>query len=168
MEKTGGCRWIVVAAFVLAALLWPAGASANGAVGLEARGVDPWASLRNRWGLDVRDEMNRPVSAAIIEAGLKAASASAAQETAFASRLPSAGLHIRLAEMLAALKDMLKPVSPRSEVRRVSALPAPGMLRLYSLFLTIVSVPMFSPRAAAARAQAVPAQPSRLALVLRC
>lgn len=169
VEKTGagGRTRTALAVLVMAAVLWPAAALAGGEVGLEARGVDPWASLRNRWGLDVRDEMNRPVSARQIESQLKAASALAAQQTSFVSRLPSASLHIRLAEMLAALKDIIKPLVPSGGKHEVWALPVPGIVRLILLLLPVVSPLTSSAPAGTARAEAT-ASRSRLPLVLRC
>ena len=59
-------------------------------MGLEARGVDPLAAVDNRLGLDVRDELGRPVSGRAVLEQLKQASAARTAQNAFASSLPKA------------------------------------------------------------------------------
>lgn len=94
-------------------------------VGIEAKGVSLWAALHNRrnFQLDVRDELNRPVSGRLIESQLKAASAAAAAESSYASRLPKVRAVVAALEMLAAAKLFLSPFSPHPQVPSVWALP---------------------------------------------
>ncbi|MDE2510368.1 MAG: hypothetical protein KGL74_04540 [Elusimicrobia bacterium] len=65
-------------------------ARAETSVGLDARGVDPMAAVNNREGLDVRDELGRPVSARVVLDQLKRAQAALTAETAYQSDLPKA------------------------------------------------------------------------------
>jgi hypothetical protein len=84
---------------------------AERAVGLEASGIDPRVALENVSGLDVRDDMGRPVSARLIEQELKAAQASASAEASFSSKLPMAKVMARALELWEGLKESLsRPV----------------------------------------------------------
>lgn len=74
--------------FALALLV--SGARAEAPVGLDAQGVNPLSAVDNRLGLDVRDELGRPVSGRLVLDQLKAAQAARSAENAFASRLPRA------------------------------------------------------------------------------
>ena len=65
-------------------------ARAETAVGLDARGVDPIAAVNNPLGLDVRDALGRPVTAAAVLEDLKRAQVARAAETSYTSRLPKA------------------------------------------------------------------------------
>jgi hypothetical protein len=85
---------------------------AKGSVGMEAYGVDPAAVLGNRWGMDVRDGFNRPVSRARLERDLKAASAQAAAQGSITSSLPHAKAAILLWELLPLIEDCLRAVLP--------------------------------------------------------
>lgn len=78
-------------------------ARAETAVGLDARGVDPMAAVDNRQGLDVRDEMGRPVTAQAVLADLKQASVARAVETAYATALPKARVIVPVLELAAGL-----------------------------------------------------------------
>lgn len=84
----------------LALALRAAPAAAETAVGLDARGVDPMAAVDNRWGLDVRDELGRPVSGEKVLGELKQASAARAAANAFASRLRNAASLLAALELL--------------------------------------------------------------------
>jgi hypothetical protein len=76
--------------FLALALLVAGPARAETAVGLDARGVDPMAAVDNGTGLDVRDELGRPVSAKVVLDELKRAQVARAAETAYQSNLPKA------------------------------------------------------------------------------
>src|SRR5688500_7143134 len=84
-------------------------ATAEMPVGLEAQGVDPWASLHNTQKLDVRDELGRPVSASVIESQMKAIAVEKAADDTYASRLAEARGVVRWVELLAAVFAWLKP-----------------------------------------------------------
>lgn len=88
-------------------------------VGIEAQGVDPMSAVVNPGGLDVRDELGRPVSARVIETQIKAAQASAAEDGAFASRLPQARGFTRMLELLEGFVSRLRvprPALPMGEI----------------------------------------------------
>ena len=86
--------------FIVLALL-ATGASAEAPVGLDAKGVNPMSAVDNRLGLDVRDELGRPVSGQLVLEQLKAASAARSAENAYASRLPRARFILPALEMAA-------------------------------------------------------------------
>lgn len=86
--------------FLALALLAPAG-RAEIAAGLDAQGVDPRAAVENKWGLDVRDEMGRPVSGERVLADLKGAAVKRAADNAFTSSLPKARAVLSALELLA-------------------------------------------------------------------
>ncbi len=87
--------------FLALALAFLAGpAAAETAVGLDARGVDPMAAVDNRWGLDVRDELGRPVSGEKVLGELKQASAARAAANAFVSKLAHAAAVLSAVELL--------------------------------------------------------------------
>lgn len=90
-RRDRGVRWLAGPGlfFAVAAVLSQA-AWAEFPVGLEARGVDPLSAVVNRMGLDVRDELGRPVSGRLVLEQLKKASAARSAEISFASRLPHA------------------------------------------------------------------------------
>lgn len=77
--------------FMALALLVP-GARAEVPVGLDAKGVNPMSAVDNRLGLDVRDELGRPVSGRLVLEQLKAAQAARTAQNSFTSRLPRARL----------------------------------------------------------------------------
>lgn len=85
-------------ALALAVMAGPA--AAETAVGLDARGVDPMAAVSNDWGLDVRDELGRPVSREKVLGELKQASAARAAANAFTSRLKHAAALFSAIELL--------------------------------------------------------------------
>jgi len=96
---------------------------AETAVGLEAQGVDPMVALSNPGALDLRDELGRPVSPAIIARQLKAAQAEAAAQAAFSSRLPRARVVARMLEFWEGIKTCLRRTAPRSPWHGAWALP---------------------------------------------
>ena len=100
-RRDRGVRWSVGPGLLLAlALLAPAGRAEN-AAGLDAQGVDPRTALNNRWGLDVRDELGRPVSSEKVLAEMKGVAIARAATNAFASRLPKARVLLPAIELLA-------------------------------------------------------------------
>lgn len=156
-------------ALALLSLLSPA-ARAERSVGLDARGVDPMAAVDNRDGLDVRDELGRPVSAQKVLRDLKEASAARAAQNAYASALPkakavlpalelAAGVGLRLVQFAVSLPAALA----------VASMPSAGPKILAVLLVLLGAVAAV--RAAAARACPSPL-PVRLGRccpeVLRC
>ena len=128
---------------------WARGAAAEIAVGIEARGVDPMVALRNSQGLDLRDELGRPISPRLIETQLKAAQASASAEAAFSSRLPKARAMAWGLAFWAGLKAALgMPVSrlPWSDIwalpgsKSQSKAGVPGRLLLAALTISCAAV----------------------------
>lgn len=119
--------------FLALALALACPAAAEVAVGLDAKGVDPMAAVNDRWGLDVRDELGRPVSGEKVLGELKQASAARAAANAFASKVQGAAavladlelfprLPAGIAQLALALPAALATVSlpaPRPEVAAV-------------------------------------------------
>lgn len=131
-------------------------ARAETAVGFDARGVDPMSAVDNRQGLDVRDALGRPVTAAAVLSDLKHASAARAAQTAYASALPQArkilpalelvaGFGLRLVQFAVALPSALA----------LASLPAPRPK--IALVLLVLAAAVLSLRPAAARPCASPA-----------
>lgn len=123
--RDGKRSWagLAVAALVAAIFMVAPGPAKSETVGVEAKGVSLWAALHNRWNLDVRDELNRPVSGRLIESQLKAASAAAAAESSYASRLPKAHAVALALEMLAVAKFFIGASSLPPPARTMWALP---------------------------------------------
>jgi len=135
--------------FLVLALLAGA-ARAETAVGLDARGVDPMAAVDDRQGLDVRDELGRPVTAAAVLRDLKTASAARAAETAYASALPKARLVLPALELAARFGLSLVQFAVSLPLELASAsLPAPRPK--IALVLLVLAAAAVSLRAAAAR-----------------
>ena len=86
--------------FLALLLLAPIG-RAETAAGLDAQGVDPRAAIENKWGLDVRDELGRPVTREKVLADLKGATVKRAAANAFTSSLPKAQAVLSALELLA-------------------------------------------------------------------
>ncbi len=130
----------VLMALCLGRFACPDIAAAEGEIGLEAQGVSPWSALRNRWKLDVRDEMNRPVSGRIIERQLKAAAAQAAAETAL-SPLPEARRVVQVLEVFAGWTLALRAPPPRPGPRAPAAAGAsrPPQLPLLVVIFFVLS-----------------------------
>lgn len=94
--------------FALTLLLSAPAGRAEPAAGLDAKGVDPLAAVDNRWGLDVRDALGRPVSGRKVLAEIKGAAVARAASNAFASRLPKAAAVLPFLEMLARTAAFLR------------------------------------------------------------
>lgn len=100
-RRDRGVRWPVGPGLFLALALLAQSGRAEIAAGLDAQGVDPRAAVENRWGLDVRDALGRPVARAQVLADLKGAAVARAAENAFTSRLPKARAVLSALELLA-------------------------------------------------------------------
>jgi hypothetical protein len=85
----------------LALLLLAPAVRAETAAGLDAQGVDPRAAVENAWGLDVRDELGRPVTREKVLADLKQAAVKRAAANAYTSSLPKAQAVLSALELLA-------------------------------------------------------------------
>lgn len=162
-----GC-WTLLAA---AALMAAPGAHANAeqAVGLEAQGIDPWAALRSG-DLDVRDELGRPVRAAVIVKQLKAANTEAAAQAAYASRLPKANAVIRMLEMISALTAWFAAALPFSGHEILWALAPASRGTQKGLMMTLLACLAAGLAGALRPRRTLLAQPAsrRSAEVLRC
>jgi len=115
---------VLAVAAALCALL-AGSVAAETPVGIEARGVDPMVALQNPQGLDLRDELGRPVSPSLIAAQLKAAQAKAAADAAFSSRLPKARAMARILEFWRASLFSFAADLPRLSWHKLWALPGP-------------------------------------------
>ncbi len=174
--KLGSRRLAAMAAGSAVAIVFLAGAASaapkrararESAVGVEARGIDPLAALRNRWGLDLRDAQGRPVSPGVMARELKKASAHAAADSTYASKLPRARGAALFFELLEALGLSLKPPPlPLPTVSRAQPLNLrPPRIMVFILFLGLVaSVCRPSRRPAVSYLHSA----SRAPMVLRC
>lgn len=121
-------------------------ARAETAVGLDAQGVDPSVAVDNRYGLDVRDENGRPVTAAKVLSDLKTVTVARAQDATYASSVRQSRALVSALELLeraglflgAALTAFRLPAA-------VAAAPAPGpKLSAVLLLLLAVAAPAFA------------------------
>jgi len=156
--------------FLVLALLAGGRARAETAVGLDARGVDPMAAVDNASGLDVRDELGRPVSAQAVLDQLKQAQVARTAETAYQSALPKAKLVLpaldNLRGGLVSLVSLLVTIPGAVELASLP-LPRPKVSALLFAVLGLVLVQL----ASAARPRgSLPALSScrRSLEVLRC
>lgn len=140
MTKKEASRLTLIAALALVFLGAMGGAAyAGGEVGIEAQGVSPWAVLHNRWNLDIRDAMNRPVSRRLVESQLKAAATREVVENTYASRLPKARAMAAVLEVVRLVPSVWRGVAALPPHRSIWALPlgrrgAPRIL-MAALFL---------------------------------
>jgi len=145
------------------------GRAAETPVGLEARGVDPLVALRNAGGLDVRDELGRPVSARLIERQLKAARASASAEAAFSSRLPQARAMALALEFWEGFKAALGLPLSRLPWGELWALPGPKPVSRAVAALVVLSAAFaLSYRSSRCRLAFLPRAATGAPEVLRC
>ena len=159
---------MLIAGLLLAALT--AGVNADEGLGIEARGVSPWAALSgSSRGLDLRDAFNRPVSRAAVERDLKRLSVQTAAANAYASRLPRAREVLPLLEMLAEIRASLRSALSAGLPAVVWAL-APSRVELkIVLALVLLAGVLFAPALPALAAAACPRPASGARLkVLRC
>ncbi|MBI5624533.1 MAG: hypothetical protein HY924_12205 [Elusimicrobia bacterium] len=163
-----GCRrrtWMTLAGVGLLCLaVVPAGYSE---VGMDAMGVDPAAVLADRWGLDVRDEINRPVSRARLEADLKSAAARSAAQDAVTSTLPHASAAALLRELLPRVEAWLRGFLPSLGFSTAAAGPVPKPPKLLPLGLVFCVLTL---SVAVVRSRLLTAAPaiSKAPAILRC
>ena len=139
-------------------------------VGLDAKGVDPMAAVENSQGLDVRDELGRPVTAAAVLSDLKKAQANRASENAFATALPQAKVVLAALELAAGDAAHLFELGvARPVAAALASLPAPRP-KLSAVMLALLAVLAVTTARARCRACPVPVVPSRQSRpeVLRC
>lgn len=143
---------------------------AERAVGLDAQGVDPLAALNNPSGLDVRDQLGRPVSAQLVAAQMKAAQVEQSKQAAYSSRLPEAAAVAALLEMIEALRLAIRGGGAGQIPQRLFALvPSIRSLQkavappLLALLLTLTAATCW-----ALPAFASPPTVTRSPRVLRC
>ncbi|MBI3563935.1 MAG: hypothetical protein HY079_01915 [Elusimicrobia bacterium] len=125
-------------------------AKAETAVGLDARGVDPMTAVDDRQGLDVRDELGRPVTAQAVLRDMKAATVTRAAEAAYASTLPKARLILPALELASGLGLRLVQfaVSLSSALATASL---PGSAPKIALLLILLAAAVSAAASAAAR-----------------
>lgn len=134
-----GVPWSVGPGLFLAlALLAPAG-RAELAAGLDARGVDPRVAVENKWGLDVRDELGRPVTREQVLADLKGAAVKRAADNAYASSLPKARAVLAELELLNEFVDAFRMAAEGFALARlVPGLPG-GAPKISVLWLLVAA-----------------------------
>lgn len=96
-----GVPWSVGPGLFLALALLAPAARAEISAGLDAQGVDPRAAIENTYGLDVRDELGRPVTREQVLADLKGTAVTRAARNSFTSSLPKARAILSALELLA-------------------------------------------------------------------
>ncbi len=156
--------------FLALVLLVGGRARAETAVGLDARGVDPMAAVSNPLGLDVRDELGRPVSAKVVLAEMKKASAVRAAEVSYASTLPKAKIVLPLLEAAASAGLYLVQLAEAAPGPSAwASLPTPRP-KLSILLLAVLGAVLASAAAAFRPRASQPALSScrRSLEVLRC
>lgn len=160
----------VTAALLVFGLLLAAPAKAERAVGLNARGVDPLVALHNDQGLDVRDALGRPVSAALVQKQLKAAALGRIAQAAALSNLPKAEKYLVYLEFALAFPAALHAVRRFVAAPDSWALPVKTRSPLWALAGAFVGLPACAAAALSVRDQG--ALRSRLSIpdtvVLRC
>jgi hypothetical protein len=139
--------------FLALVLLAGGSARAERSVGLDARGVDPMAAVSNPLGLDVRDELGRPVSGKAVLDDLKKAQVARAAETAYASTLPQARTVLPALEAAVGRVLVLIQLAEAAAGPAVwASLPAPRP-KLSAVLLAVLgavlmqAAPAFRPRA---------------------
>ncbi len=159
---------LALAAGVSFNLLLPRSAAAETPVGLEAQGVDAAVALENAQQLDVRDELGRPVSAALIRKQLKQAEATAAADAAYASRLPQARRVTLMLELLSGLGTAIGAALERGFERLLAdaALPRPHQ-KLPAFAVAVFTLALAAASVAGAVLRCPDLAPSR-STVLRC
>lgn len=139
----------------LALAFLAAPAAAESAVGLDARGVDPLAAVSNSWGLDVRDELGRPVSGEKVLRELKQASAARAAAGAFSSRLKNAAVLFSALELLERAEASLWALAAAHPAALATAglpSPRPQLPAVLLACLAFLSIVLARVRPQAARA----------------
>ena len=156
--------------FLALALLICGRAKAETAVGLDAKGVDPMAAVDNSQGLDVRDELGRPVSAKVVLDDMKKAQVARTAETAYQSNLPKAKIVLPSLELaVGGLLSLVRLIETLPEGAELASLPLPRP-KIPALLFAVLGL-VLAQFAAAARSRAsLPALSScrRSLEVLRC
>ncbi len=125
---------------------------AETSVGLDARGVDPMAAVDNSMGLDVRDELGRPVTAQAVLRDVKQAAARRVEQASYASTLPKARVVLPALEWAAGLGVRLVQFAEGRPAALVSAsLPSPRPRIALALIASPGVVPSRGPTAARPR-----------------
>ena len=170
-RRDRGVRWSVGPGLFLALVLLAGGhARAETAVGLDARGVDPMAAVNNRQGLDVRDELGRPVSARVVLDELKRAQVARAVETSYTSALPKAKAVLASLEYSAGgLLSLVRLIEAIPGPSEWASLPSPGP-KLSVVFLAVLGAALVQAASASWPRASLPALSScrRCLEVLRC
>lgn len=121
LVRPAGVRWIAAACLLASCPLGVRAAPAP--AGSIYPGIDPHAVLLYGRVLDVRDALNRPVSAGLVGVQVKEGMAAAAVQAAFSSRLPRVRFVLMALERLSFRTRALSRASPRPGVRVHDALP---------------------------------------------
>ena len=156
--------------FLALVLLMGGRVRAETAVGLDARGVDPMAAVSNPQGLDVRDELGRPVSAAVVLEQFKRAEVARVIETSYTSALPKARVVLASLEYstggVLSLVRLIETLPGRAEW---ASLPPPGP-KIAIVFLVALGAILVQGAAASRPRASLPALSScrRCLEVLRC
>jgi hypothetical protein len=146
----------------------PAG-RAEIAAGLDAQGVDPRAAIENSWGLDVRDELGRPVTREKVLADLKSAAVKRAADNSFTSALPRARAVLSALELLADAAVFHFTVPRFRLPAALAALPG-GRPKLEAVLLLVVCSAVLTVSSCCRAGTTVPIYRSRQSRpeVLRC
>lgn len=156
--------------FLALALLLGGRARAETAVGLGARGVDPMAAVDNSQGLDVRDELGRPVTAKAVLDDMKKASVARAAETAYQSALPKAKTVLPALELaVGGLVSLVRLIETVPEGVELASLPLPRP-KIAALLFAVLGLVLVQLASASRPRASLPALSScrRSLEVLRC
>ena len=156
--------------FLALALLLGGRARAETAVGLDARGVDPMAAVDNAQGLDVRDELGRPVSAKVVLDQLKQAEVARTAQTAYQSALPKAKLVLPALEYAAGgILSLVRLIETVPGPAELASLPLPRP-KLAALLFAVLGLVLVQAASASRPRASLPALSScrRSLEVLRC
>lgn len=140
-RRDRGVRWSAGPGLFLALALFAASARAETPVGLDAVGVDPMSAVDNRAGLDVRDELGRPVSGQLVLSQLKSAAAARVADNAYSSPLPRARYilpALELAEGCGSWLIQLSRALPSAQVWASLPIPRPKVAVLLFAVLGFV------------------------------
>ena len=155
---------------VLALAVLAIGAQAETPAGLDAQGVDPRAAVDNKYGLDVRDELGRPVTREKVLSDLKGAAVAKAADNAYTSSLPKARAILSALELLADAAAAFQLTVARFHLpSALAALPG-GRPKLDALLLLLICTAAATTTLCCRAATKVPVSRSRQSRpeVLRC
>ena len=155
---------------VLALAFLAGGLRAETPAGLDARGVDPRAAIDNRLGLDVRDELGRPVTSEQVLTDLKAATVAKAAANAYSSSLPKAKAILSALELLTKAAAAFRLASEGFRLAEIlPGLPG-GKLELSAILLMLLCSAVMTDSLCRRPETTVPAARSRQSRIeiLRC